>query len=116
MGYGLVFDEKKNTSKEVAGLMSCILHTVIGAKNNEINGWELTQPDVAALVFKAISLKQPEELRAFQAQFIEHYWSRIMMSDPRLCKAIVDYVCDEFSVTLAKMIYNKKDVILAYWE
>ena len=116
MRYCLIFNENKIASKEIAGLMSCILHTVVGSKNDEINGWELNQSEVASLVLNALSLKQPNQLRLFQARFQEHYWSKAMISNPAFFEKVVDYICDVFSDTLAKMIISDTYVVLAYWD
>ena len=117
MGAVFVLDEKDCCSKITSGLMGAIFHSVLGEKNNTIDGWQVNQIDLAKVYLTATDFrKQPQIFTAFIELFPDSYWAKNLKENPVYMIEKIVYVCDMLAETLAEMVINKTDYIYAAWE
>ncbi len=115
MGSYLNVNEKEYCSKVTSGLMGSMLHATFGAKNETLNGWLLTQDDMAKLFFNMKALKNKEAFDAFKQMFPDCYWVGAINNNPELYVNTVQHICDEFAEILAGMVLDRTHTVLACW-
>lgn len=116
MGSYLTFNQRENNCKVTSGLMATVIHTVIGPRDEILDGWALTPKHVALLIANMAILRDKESLNRFMELHKDSYWATSMSKHPDLYKDTASHVRDTFAETLADMVLNETDVILARWE
>ena len=112
-----VLDEKDCCSKTTSGLMGAVFHSVLGKKNDIIEGWQVNLEDLSKVLLTALELKRkPEFFQAFVEMFPDSYWGKRMKINPTHAAETITTVCDMLAETLAEMAINKTDYIYACWE
>lgn len=116
MGYYLEINAREINSKVTSGLMATIIRTVIGPRDELIDGWSLTTKHVALLIANMSVLHNKESFDAFVEQHKDSYWANSITKHPDIYRDTVSHIRDVFAETLANMVLDGKDVILARWE
>ena len=117
MSMVFVLAEKDCCSKVTSGLMGALFHSVLGEKNNTIDGWQVNQIDLAKVYLTATDFKKNLQVfQAFVELFPDTYWAKNIMENPVYMQNKIVDVCNMLSETLAEMVINKTDYIYACWE
>ena len=117
MGYTFVLDEKDCCSKVTSGLMGAIFHSVLGNKNDIIDGWQVNQEDLAKVFLTVSDFKKNKEVfRVFVELFPDSYWANNLRENPLYQAEKIEFIYTMLAETLAEMVVNKTDYIYAAWE
>lgn len=115
MGYYFEINGREYNSKVTAGLMGTIIHTVIGPRDEILDGWALGTKHMALIISNMANLSDKESLNRFMELHKDSYWATQMSKSPDLYKDTVSHVRDAFAEALANMILDGTNVVLATW-
>ena len=76
MSYTFVLAEKDCCSKVTSGLIGAIFHSVLGNKNDIIDGWQVSQEDLSKVFLTVSDFKKNNQIfKAFVELFPDSYWA-----------------------------------------